>query len=122
MRLRKATHLYHALSLIGITAAFLGGDFLIRSHALTGIILTFIGASWSAAWVMKLPRTRLWNLDLTPLIRFWLLFALCSGTLVFLVQKYYDEQNYQLLLRSGLLFPPDDKPRAPWCPPPFRCE
>jgi len=122
MRLGKATHLYHALSLIGISAAYLGPDFLVSRHPITGIVLTFIGALWSAALILTLPRTRLWNLDLTALIRFWLLVVLCGGTSVFLAQKYNEESDYELLLRARMPFPPDDKTRAPWCPVPFRCE
>jgi hypothetical protein len=122
MRLGKATHLHHSLSLIGISAAYFGADFLISRHPITGIALTLIGASWSAAWVITLPRTRIWNLDLTALIRFWVLAVLCGGTSVFLVQKYYEEQDRQLLLRVGLPIPSNEETRAPWCPAPFRCE
>jgi hypothetical protein len=122
MRLGKATHLHQALSLIGISAAYAGADFLINRHPTAGIALTLIGASWSAAWVITLPRTRIWNSDLTTLIRFWLLVVIGGGTSAFLVQKYYDEPSYGLLLRSGPPVPPGDKTRAPWCPAPFRCE
>src|SRR5471030_471227 len=91
MRLGKATHVHNVLSLIGISAAYLGADFLISRHPITGIALTLIGASWSAVWVLTMPRARLWNIDLTTLLRFWLLAVLCGGTLVFLAQMYYDE-------------------------------
>jgi hypothetical protein len=119
MRLGKANHLHHALSLIGISVVYGGADFLIRRQPITGIALTLTGASWSAAWIIMLPRIHLWNLDLTPLIRFWLLVVLCGGTSVFLVQKYYDEPNH---MGASMPVPPDDKTRAPWCPAPFRCE
>jgi uncharacterized membrane protein YdbT with pleckstrin-like domain len=115
MRLGKATPLHYALSLIGISAAYFGADLLISRHPITGIALTLIGASWSAVTVTTLPRIRLWNSDLTAIIRFWLLVMLFGGTLAFLVQKYYDEQNRQLSLATGL-------PPAPWCPAPFWCE
>jgi hypothetical protein len=122
MRLGKATHVHHALSLIGISAAYFGADFLISRHPITGIALTLIGASWSTAWIIKLPRCRLWNFDLTALIRFWFFVVLCGGTSVFLVQKYYDEPDYELLLRAESQVPPGDRSRPPWCPAPFRCE
>jgi hypothetical protein len=115
MRLGKATHLLYALFVFGISAAYLGANFLISRHPIIGIALTLIGAFWSAALIITLPRTRLWNLDLTALIRFWLLVVICGGTSVFLVQKHFDKQNYQLPLRAGL-------PPTPWCPAPFWCE
>jgi hypothetical protein len=122
MRPGKATHVHNALSLIGISAAYFGADFLISRHPITGIALTLIGASWSAAWIIMLPRCRLRNFDLTILIRFWFFVVLCGGTSVFLVQKYYDEPDYELLLRAESQVPPGDRSRAPWCPVPFRCE
>jgi hypothetical protein len=122
MRLGKATHLYHALSLVGISAAYLGADFLISRHPLTGIALTLIGASLSTAWIITVPRCRLWNFDWTALIRFWFFVVLCGGTSVFLVQKYYDESNYKLPFRAESQVSPGDRSRAPWCPAPFRCE
>lgn len=121
MRLGKATHLHYALSLSGISAAYLGADFLISRHPITGIALTLIGAAWSAALIIRLPSFRLGNLDLTALIRFWLLVVLFGGTTAFLVQKYYDEQNHQLSSATGLPVAADKAP-APWCPTPFRCE
>jgi hypothetical protein len=121
MRLGEAIHSQNALSFIGISAVYLGADLLIDHHLVTGIALTLIGAFWSAAWVMTLRRLRLQNLDLTALIRFWLLLVICGGTSAFLVQKYYDEQNYRLSLPSGLLVPADGKTPVPWCPAPFRC-
>jgi hypothetical protein len=122
MRFGRATHLHHALYLTGISAAYFGANLLISRHPIAGIALTLIGASWSAVWIVALPRTRLLNLDLTALIRFWLLVVLCGGTSAFLVQKYYDKQTHRLSLRAGLLALPDDKTPAPWCPTPFRCE
>jgi hypothetical protein len=122
MRLGETIHSHYALSFTGISAAYLGADFLIDRHLVTGIILTLIGAFWSAAWVMTLPGLRLWDLDLTALIRFWLLVAICGGTSAFLLQKYYDEQNYQLSLPAGLPVPADNKAPTSWCPAPFWCE
>jgi hypothetical protein len=122
MRLLKTIHPHYALCFTGISAAYFGADLLIVHHPVTGIVLTLIGAFWSVAWVMTLPRLRLWDLDLTALIRFWLLVVICVGTSAFLVQKYYDEQNHQLSLPAGLPVPADSKTRPSWCPPPFWCE
>jgi len=121
MRFGRATHLHHALYLTGISAAYFGANLLISRHPIAGIALTLIGASWSAVWIVVLPRTRLLNLDLTALIRFWLLVVLFGGTSAFLVQKYHDEQNHQLSLATGLPVAAD-KTLAPWCPAPFWCE
>ena len=122
MRLLETIRSHYLLSFTGIFAAYLGADFLIVRHPVTGIFLTLIGAFWSAAWIVTLPRIRLWHLDLTILVRFWFLVALCVGTSAFLVQKYYDEQNYQLSLPSGVAVPADGTTRPSWCPAPFRCE
>jgi hypothetical protein len=119
MRLGKATRAHHALSLIGISVVYAGAEFLISRHPITGMALTLIGASWSSAWVITLPRIRIWNSDLTTLIRLWLLVVLFGGTSAFLVQKSYDEPNHW---GPSMPVPPDDKTRAPWCPAPFRCE
>ena len=123
MRLGKAIHSQYALPFTGISAAYLGADFLIDRHLVTtGIVLTLIGAFWSVAWGMTLPRLRLWDLDLTALIRFWLVVVICGGTSTFLVQKYYDEQNYQASLPAGSPVAADGKPHPSWCPAPFWCE
>jgi hypothetical protein len=122
MRLLETIHSHYALSFTGISAAYFGADFLIVRHPVTGIVLTLIGAFWSGVWIIGLPRIRLWHLDLTALIRFWLLVVICGGTSAFLVQKYYDEQNYRLSLSSGFPVPADGKTRPSWCPAPFWCE
>jgi hypothetical protein len=122
MRLGETIHSHYAVSFTGIAAAYLAADILIDRHLVTGIALTLIGAFGFVAWVMTLPRLRLWDLDLTALIRFWLLVVICGGTSVFLVQKYYDERNYQSSLPAGSPVPADGKTRPSWCPAPFRCE
>lgn len=122
MRLREGFHSHYALSLIAISAAYLGANFLADHHPVAGMVLTLIGASWSAGWLLTLPRICLWDLDLTALIRFWFLVLLCAGTVAFLVQKYDDWRNYQLTLPTGLQVPAYDKTTEPWCPPPFRCK
>jgi hypothetical protein len=122
MRPGEAIRSRNALSFIAIFAAYLWADLLIVRHLRSGIALTLVGAFWSVAWIMTLPRLQVWGFDLTALIRFWLLVAVFGGTSAFLVQKYYDEQNYRLSLPSGLPVPSDGKTRPGWCPPPFWCD
>jgi hypothetical protein len=120
MRLQRAIQSRYALSLTGISATYLGAYFVTDHHLQTGIILTLIGAFWSAAWVMTLPRLLLWGSDLTALFRFWLLVLIFAGTSAFLVQKYYDKQIYRS--PAGLSVPADDKSPKSWCPPPWQCQ
>jgi hypothetical protein len=122
MRLREAIHSHYGLSFIGIFAAYAGADFLILRHPVPGMVLTLVGAFWSAAWAMTLPGIHFRGIDVTALIRFWLLVLICAGTSAFLVQKDYDEQSYQLSLPSVLPDSPDNKAAKSWCPAPFRCE
>jgi hypothetical protein len=122
MRLRERFHPHRALSFAGLSAVYFGAYIVSSYHPVAGMVLMLIGASCSAGWLLTLPHIRLWDLDLTSLIRFWLFLLLGAGTVVFLVQQYDDWQNDQLTPNTGFQDPANGKTSEPWCPPPFRCK